>query len=99
MLIFIDTAQLPSDSDKAHRAAHHVPLSVGVASNVPGNEQAQCCVTDGDANKLVADMIDEDEDVLEKLAEAQMDWDEREHAADDDAPTTSRDHRPIHTKR
>ena len=67
-----------------------------MASNVPGHEQVQCLVTDGDANKLVSDMMDilratsdaayenikdSYEDVLEQLAEAQTDWDEQEHAA------------------
>ena len=35
-----------------------MPLSVSVASNVPGYEPAQCYVTDGDSDKLVADMMD-----------------------------------------
>ena len=34
-----------------------MPLSVSLASNVPGYEPAQCFVTDGDADKLVADMM------------------------------------------
>ena len=93
---WFDTAQLPSDSDKVQWVARHVPLSVSVASNVPGHEQVQCLVTDGNPDKLVADMMnilramsdaayedlkDSYEDVLEQLAEAQTDWDEREHAA------------------
>ena len=32
-------------------------MSVSVASNVPGYEPAQCYVTDGDSDKLVADMM------------------------------------------
>ena len=52
------TTQLPSDSDNIHWIARHVPLSVGVASNVPGQEQVQCLVMDGDSDKLVADMMD-----------------------------------------
>ena len=93
---YFDTAQLPSDSDKVHWVARHVPLSVSVASNVPGHEQVQCLVTDGNPDKLVADMMnilramsdaaykdlkDSYEDVLEQLTEAQTDWDEREQAA------------------
>ena len=35
---WFDTEQLPSDSDKVHWVARHVPLSVSVASNVPGHE-------------------------------------------------------------
>ena len=93
---WFDTAQLPTDSDKVHWVARHVPLSVSVASNVPGHEQVQCLVTVGDTNKLVSVMVDilremsdaayekikdSYEDVLEQLAEAQTEWNEREHAA------------------
>ena len=55
---WFDNAQLPSDSDEVHWVARHIPLSVSVASNVPGHEQVQCLVTDGDANKFVRDMMD-----------------------------------------
>ena len=48
---------MPADSDKVHWIARHVPLSVSLASNVPGLEPAQCYVTDGDSDKLVADMM------------------------------------------
>ena len=93
---WFDTEQLPSDSDKVHWVARHVPLSVSVASNVPDHEQVQCLVTDGDTNKLVSRMMDilramsdaaydkikdSYEDVLEQLAEALTNWDEREQAA------------------
>ena len=93
---WFDTEQLPSDSDKDHWVARHVPLSVSVASNVPGHEQVQCLITDGDTNKLVSAMMDilramsdaaydnikdSYEDVLEQLAEALTNWDEREEAA------------------
>ena len=101
---YFDTAQLPSDSDKVHWIARHVPLSVSLASNVPGHEEVQCLVTDGNPDKLVADMMNilramsdaayEDlkvsyDDVLEQLAEAITDWDEREQAA-----TTTEESRP-----
>ena len=55
---WFDTEQLPSDSDKVHWVARHVPLSVSVASNVPRHEQVQCLVTDGDTDKLVSAMMD-----------------------------------------
>ena len=55
---WFDTARLPSDCDKMQWVARHVPLSVSVASNVPGQEQVQCLVTDGDTNKLVSAMMD-----------------------------------------
>ena len=93
---WLDTAQLPSDSDKVQWVARHMPLSVSVAPNVPGHEQVQCLFTDGDAKKLVSDKMDilqamsdaafekikkSYEDVLEQLAEPHIDWDELEHAA------------------
>ena len=92
---WFDTEQLSLDSDKVHWVARHVPLSVSVASNVPEHEQVQCLVTDGDTNKLVSRMMDilqamsdaaykikySYEDVLEQLAEALTNWDEREEAA------------------
>ena len=93
---WFDTEQLPSDSDHVHWVERHVPLSVSVASNVPGHEQVYCLVTDGDTDKLVSTMMnilqsmsdaaydkikDSYEDVLEQLAEALTNWDEREEAA------------------
>ena len=103
---WFDTEQLPSDSDQVHWVARHVPLSVSVASNVPGHEQVTCLVTDGDTNKLVSTMMnilqsmseaaydkikDSYEDVLEQLAEALTNWDEREEAA---RSATDKDSRP-----
>ena len=70
--------------------ARHVPLSVSVASNVPGHEQVQCLVTDGDT-KLMSAMMDilqsmsdaayeniknSYEDVLARLVKARSNWDE-----------------------
>ena len=67
-----------------------------MASNLPEHEQVQCFVTEVDADKLVAGMMDilremsdatyknikdTDEDVLEKLLEAHTYLDERENAA------------------
>ena len=40
-----DTTQLPLDSDKVQWAARHVPVTVSVASNVPGHEQAMETLT------------------------------------------------------
>ena len=48
---------LPADTDHVQWSARHVPLSVSVASNVPGYEPALCFVTDGDADKLVGSMM------------------------------------------
>ena len=54
---YFSDERLPSDSDKLQWSPRHVPLSVSVASNVPGHEDAQCYVTNGDSDKLVEDMI------------------------------------------
>ena len=54
---YFSDERLPVNSDKVHWIARHVPLSVSLASNVPGLEPAQCYVTDGDSDKLVADMM------------------------------------------
>ena len=55
---YFSDERLPVNSDTLQWSARHVPLSVSVASNVPGYEPAQCYVTDGDSDKLVADMMD-----------------------------------------
>ena len=54
---FFTGDNLPADTDHVEWIARHVPLSVSVASNVPGYEPAQCYITDGDSDKLVADMM------------------------------------------
>ena len=76
---------MTSDSDKVQWVARHVPLTVSVASNVPVQEQVQYLVTDGDANRSLADTMnilramsdaayedlnDSYEDVLEQLSQA-----------------------------
>ena len=90
---FFDRDNVPADSDKVHWIARHVPLSVSLASNVPGLEPAQCYVTDGDSDKLVADMMDHltaisdaafeslkpsYESVLDKLKMLKEEWDSAE---------------------
>ena len=54
---FFDETNLPTDTDHLQWVARHVPLSVTVVSNVPGNEAPRCFVTDGDSNKLVNTMM------------------------------------------
>ena len=54
---YFNYERLPSDSDKRQWSARHVQLSVSVASNVPGHEDAQCYVTNGDSDKLVEYMM------------------------------------------
>ena len=54
---YFSDERLPTNTDHVEWIARHVPLSVSVASNVPGYEPAQCYITDGDSVKLVADMM------------------------------------------
>ena len=94
---FFDRDNVPADSDKVHWIARHVPLSVSLASNVPGLEPGQCYVTDGDSDKLVADMMSHLHavsdaafesllplyaDVLEELKTRKEAWDEEEEEED-----------------
>ena len=46
--------------------ARHVPLSVGIASNIPGLEVAVCYISDGNESNLVKKMVD----YLNKLSDA-----------------------------
>ena len=94
---FFDRDNLPADTDHVEWIARHVPLSVGVVSNVPGYEPAQCYITDGDSDKLVADMMRHLHtisdaayesllplyaDVLEELKTRKEAWDEEEEEED-----------------
>ena len=94
---YFSDERLPVNSDKLQWSARHVPLSVSVASNVPGYEPAQCYVTDGDADKLVGCMITRLNtisdaayesllplyaDVLEELKTRKEAWDEEEEEED-----------------
>ena len=93
---FFDGENLPTDSDRVQWIARHVPLSVSVASNVSGNEDAQCYVTNGDSDKLVGDMmrglsaisdaafdmlISSYDNVLNELEVRKEAWDEAERKA------------------
>ena len=94
---YFSDERLPVNSDKLQWSARHVPLSVSVASNVPGYEPALCFVTDGNADKLVGCMITclntiSDAayesllplyaDVLEELKTRKEAWDEEEEEED-----------------
>ena len=93
---FFDRDNVPADSDRVQWIARHVPLSVSLASNVPGYEPAQCYVTDGDSDKLVADMMSHlhavsdaafeslkpsYESVLNELDARKEEWDDAESEA------------------
>ena len=82
---------LPADTDHVQWVARHIPLSVSVASNVPGYEDAQCYVTDGDSDKLLgatmsglvatsdaafASLLPSYEDVLDELNARKHAWEE-----------------------
>ena len=54
---FSDGENLPADSDRVQCVAHHVSLSVSLASNIPGHETPRCYVTDGDSAKWMATMM------------------------------------------
>ena len=54
---YFDRDNVPADSDRVQWIARHVPLSVSLTSNVPGYETPRCYITDGDSDKLVADMM------------------------------------------
>ena len=49
--------------------AHHVPLSMAIASNVPGREEAVCLVFNGDFETLVQDMLRHMEAISESAYE------------------------------
>ena len=90
---FFDGDNLPNTTDHVEWVARHVPLSMSVASNVPGYEAPRCFVTDGDSDKLVADMMSHlhavsdaafeplkpsYESVLDKLKMLKEEWDSAE---------------------
>ena len=54
---YFNDERLPTNTDHVEWIASHVPLSVSMASNVPGYEPAQCYITDGDSDKLVEEMM------------------------------------------
>ena len=82
---------LPADTDHVQWVARHIPLSVSVASNVPGYEDAQCYITDGDSDTLLgammsglvatsdaafASLLPSYEDVLDELNARKHAWEE-----------------------
>ena len=77
---YFSNERLPSDTDRVQWSARHVPLSMRVASNVPGHEDAQCYVTNGDSDQfLVEEMMSHlitlsDADVRRMHAESVQYW-------------------------
>ena len=54
---YFDGENTPTNTDRVQWITRHVPLSVSIASNVPGHEAPCCFITDGDSDALVADMM------------------------------------------
>ena len=54
---FFDGENTPTNTDRVQWIIRHVPLSVSIASNVPGHEAPCCFITNGDSDALVADMM------------------------------------------
>ena len=109
---FFDKSNLPPDSNTLQWVARHIPLSVSVASNVPGYEPALCFVTDGDADKLVEAMmahlitlsdaayeslLPSYKDVLACLKERASVWDEVAATAHDDDENGKKTVNPYNT--
>ena len=49
--------QLPENGPKLFEA-RRVPMSVGIASNVPGFEEGKCFITSGNKKELIQNLID-----------------------------------------
>ena len=50
--------QLPQNGPKLSFEARHIPMSVGIASNVPGFEEGKCFITSGNEKELIKNLID-----------------------------------------
>ncbi len=70
---YLDQTNLPPSASKSSYTNRHVPLSVSVASNVPGYEDAKCFITDGDPYKLVQNMVDHLHDIQSTTFDALTD--------------------------
>ena len=96
---FFDVNNLPDDSDRVQWVTRHVPLSVSVASNVPGYYAPRYFVTDGDSDEVVADMmthlvavsdaafdllLPSYDELLKQLKLGKEAWDEPEEDAEED---------------
>ena len=50
--------QLPENGPKLSFEARHVPMSVGIASNVFGFEEGKCFITSGNEKELIKNLLD-----------------------------------------
>jgi len=55
---FPEQNDVPQNPTRLVYTEKHIPLSVGVYSNVPGHNEGKCHVTAGDTHELVKNMID-----------------------------------------
>ena len=55
---YFSTESLPRNGEMLSFEARHVPLSVGITSNIPGYEEAVCYISDGNESDLVKKMVD-----------------------------------------
>ena len=109
---YFDRDNVPADTDHVQLVARHVPLSVSVASNVPGHEDAQCYITNGDSNKLVEEMVNNlitisdaaydslkpsYESVLNELEARKEAWDDAESEANAEEEEESSKTNPFNT--
>ena len=53
-----DKQNLPQNAQQLSYEARHVPLSFGVASNVPGFTEGVCYISSGDENELVMKLVE-----------------------------------------
>ena len=82
---YFDSTGFPPNNDKVQWIAQNVPLSVCVAANIPGHEDARSYATDSDSETLVAAMMTSDiaydllkpsyKHVFDKFKELQTNWD------------------------
>ena len=59
--VYFSQTKLPtvkSATGKTVFTHRHEPLSVGICSNVPGEEDPICLISDGDPQKLIDDFVD-----------------------------------------
>ena len=63
---YFSSESLPKNGEMVSFEARHVPISVGIASNIPGYEEAVCYISDGNEGNLVKKMVD----YLNKLSDA-----------------------------
>ena len=67
---FFDGENTTTNTDRVQCITRQVPLSMSIASNVPGHEAPCCFITNGDSDALVADMMT----ALVQTSDTTFDW-------------------------